>query len=182
VDGVEGKYPVALAEEVPHQGQRLILRPIHSTDVPAYREFLAQISSQDLYWRFFNAIRQLPEEEIWHFTHIDYDRQMAFTAVRQASKDAKEEILGVARSFADALGKTAEFALIVRSDLKRQGVGRLLMQKLIRYCRERNLEQLWGSVLVDNEPMLSLAKSLGFNPGETNRNVVKVVLNLEAEG
>src|ERR1700693_2773927 len=92
---------------------------------------------------------------------IDYDREMAFIAVTRDGSGT-EEILGVARACADPDNVAAEFAVLVRSDLKGQGLGTLLMRKLIRYCRERGTRRLLGSVMSANVPMLHLSKLLGF--------------------
>jgi len=68
----------------------------------------------------------------------------------------------VARAIADPDNVQAEFAVIVRSDLKGQELGRLLMDKLIRYCRARGIEEMVGEALPDNGRMLRMADRLGF--------------------
>jgi acetyltransferase len=158
----------------------VVLRPIRPEDTPQHRQFLAQIAPQDLYTRFFTAVRQLPEADLAHFTQIDYDREMAFIAVARDGSEV-EENLGVARACADPENVAAEFAVLVRSDLKGQGLGMLLMRKLIRYCRERGTRRLWGSVMTDNAPMLHLSKTLGFQVRRTDRNIEEIVLDLQAE-
>jgi len=168
-------YPSDLEERVEHHGHALILRPIRPDDSPQHRRFLAQITPQDLYHRFFAGVRQLPESELAHFTHIDYDREMAFIAESPQSGD----ILGVARACADQARVSAEFAVLIRSDLQRQGLGTLLMQKLIQYGRNHGLRELWGYVMTDNVPMLQLARSLGFHVRRTERNVDEITLDLQ---
>ena len=66
------------------------------------------------------------------------------------------------RAVADPDNKQAEFAIIVRSDVKSQGLGRALLEKMIRYCRSRGTGELMGQVLTENTAMLSLARKLGF--------------------
>ena len=70
--------------------------------------------------------------------------------------------------------------MLVRSDLKEQGFGALLMHKLIRYCRERGTGQLWGSIMCDNAPMLRLARALGFTVRSSEANIEQVVLDLQS--
>jgi acetyltransferase len=171
-------YPGELEEEAEHRGRRLILRPIRPEDTPQHWKFLAQITPRDLYTRFFAAVRELPAADLAHLTQIDYDREMAFIAVARDASGG-EEILGVARAHADPDNVTAEFAVLVRSDLKGQGLGRLLMQKLLRYCRERGTQQLWGSVLSENAAMLHLSKSLGFRVRGSEGNIEKIALDLQ---
>jgi acetyltransferase len=174
-------YPSELEEEVEHRGRRLVLRPIRPEDTPQHRSFLSRIASQDLYTRFFSFVRELPEADLAHLTQLDYDRDMAFVAVERTGSGA-EEILGVARACTDPDNSAAEFAVLVRSDLKGQGLGTLLMQKLLRYCRERGLRQLWGNVLTENTAMLHLSKSLGFRVRGIDRNVEEIALDLQTEG
>jgi len=171
-------YPSELEEEVEHGGRRLTLRPIRPEDTPQHRKFLAQITPQDMYTRFFTFVRELPEADLAHFTQIDYDREMAFIAVARNASGA-EEILGVARACADADNVAAEFAVLVRSDLKGQGLGRLLMQKLLRYCRERGTQRLWGTVLRTNAAMLHLSESLGFSVRGIDHGVEEITLELQ---
>ena len=173
-------YPSELEEEVEHGGRRLLLRPIRPEDTPQHRSFLSRIAPQDLYTRFFSVVRELPEADLAHFTQIDYDRDMAFVAVERTGSGA-EEILGVARACADPDNNAAEFAVLVRSDLKRQGLGRLLMEKLVRYCRARGTQQLWGNVLSENTAMLHLSLSLGFRVRGVDRNVEEIALDLQGD-
>lgn len=171
-------YPAELQELVDWRGGRLLVRPIRPEDTPRYRRFLARIEAADLRLRFLTGVRELPDADIEHLTHVDYDREMAFIAVAPAG-DGDEEILGVARACCDPDGMRAEFALLVRSDLKGQGLGRLLLQKLLRYCRARGTQRLWGEVMCDNTPMLHLARSLGFDVHYLEGNLDEVAFDLQ---
>jgi len=173
-------YPSELEERVECRGRRLLLRPIRPEDTPRHRQFLAKITPRDLYTRFFASVRELPETDLAHLTQIDYDREMAFVAVA-GDPAGTEEILGVARACADPDNDAAEFAVLVRSDLKGHGLGTLLMRKLIRYCRERGTRELWGSVMSDNTAMLHLCRSLGFGVRGTAQNIETVALDLQAQ-
>jgi len=171
------RLPDALHARLNHRGRRIVVRPIRDDDLARHRRFAASISPQDLYRRFFSFRRELPEAQLVRFTHIDYQREMAFVATALDGAGA-EETLGVVRACADADGEGAEVAVLVRSDLKGQGLGRLLMEKLIRYCRERGTGALRGSVLMENAAMLRLADSLGFRLRGTEQNVGEIVLDL----
>jgi acetyltransferase len=123
--------------------------------------FSRRLTPEDIRMRFFGPLRELTHEIAARLTQIDYDREMAFVAVARTEAGG-EETLGVVRAVADPEGLTAEFAALVRSDLKGQGLGALLMNKLIRYCRGRGIAHLDGEVLVSNQRMLALVRSLGF--------------------
>ena len=56
----------------------------------------------------------------------------------------------------------AEFALLVRRDCGRLGLGRLLLGALVDHARRRGIGRVWGVVLAENRPMLELARAMGF--------------------
>jgi acetyltransferase len=93
---------------------------------------------------------------------------MVFIAVAREPDDASgtEQTLGVVRAIADPDNRDAEFGIIIRSDLKGQGLGQLMMDKLIRYLRAHGTQRLVGTVLQENRPMRALAQRLGFVEGK----------------
>jgi acetyltransferase len=168
-------YPSELEETIAlRSGGSLLLRPIRPEDEPAHRRFFERLEPEDLYFRFFSAVREPGHSQLARFTQIDYDREMAFIAY---APDQEEETLGVVRAIADADNKQAEFAIIVRSDVKGQGLGRVLLEKMIRYCRSRGTAELVGQALAENAPMLSLARKLGFR-SQFNREAGLLDLSL----
>jgi acetyltransferase len=152
-------YPRELEEEIElPSGLRVLLRPIRPEDAAAQKELFTQLDPEDVRFRFFNRVREMPRSQLARTTQIDYDREMAFIALEPGSS----LMLGEARAIADSGGTRAEFAILVRSDLKGHGMGYALLSKLIGYCRERGMRELVGQVLPDNKRMLELAESLGF--------------------
>ena len=82
--------------------------------------------------------------------------------VPEADGNLLWETLGVARVVRDATRNEAEFAIIVRSDLKGHGLGNILMQHLIAYCRTRGIGAIVGESLSDNAALRRLVRRLGF--------------------
>jgi acetyltransferase len=161
-------YPSELVQRVDWHGRPLILRPIRPEDEPQHRAFIEQLAPEDLRLRFFSSRRELPRSELARLTQIDYEREMAFIAEIDEGQ-GRRETLGVARAVCDPDNVEAEFAVIVRSDLKGQGLGHLLMQALIAHLSARGTQRLVGYVLRENEAMRELAHSLDLvagGPGE----------------
>ena len=166
-------YPEELEERVQWQGETLLLRPIRPEDGPQHIAFFHALEPEDVRYRMFVGMRELPPSQLARLTQIDYDREMAFIASR-IGPDGRPETLGVARAVADPDNIAAEYAVIVRSDLKGQGLGRILMEKLIRYWRTRGTQAMVGEALAHNHRVLALARRLGFDvtpagDGETAR-------------
>jgi len=173
-------YPRELEEEITFDDRPLVLRPIRPEDEPAHRELFTKLHHEDIRFRFFGQLREPVHSELARFTQIDYEREMAFIAARK-NESGEPETLGVARIATDPDNITAEFAIIVRSDLKGKGLGSILLQKLIDYCRERGTSRIIGHVLQGNTRMLALAKKLGFQLNrQANDDVVETHLPLTA--
>ncbi len=171
-------YPAELEETVELHGRPLVLRPIRPEDFPQHRAFIARVSPEDLRTRFFRMVRELPDLDLAHLTQIDYDREMAFIAT-QADAAGRAETVGVVRAHGDANNDEAEFAVLVRSDLKRHRLGTLLMRKLISYCRGRGTRELVGEILASNTAMLQFALATGFQVSARTGDTVRVVLALQ---
>jgi acetyltransferase len=137
----------------------LLIRPIRPEDERLYETFLRYVTPQDLRFRLFAPQRQLSHGFLARMTQIDYAREIAFVAIHQSSR----ELLGVVRFIADPDYTRAEYAVIVRSDIKGHGLGWALMQHLMRYARTEGLSELYGSVLWENRTMLDMCRELGFD-------------------
>jgi acetyltransferase len=151
-------YPEGLEEVVTlKDGTEVTLRPVRPEDEPAHSDFITRLSPEDSRFRFFHTVRSMPHTQLARLTQVDYDREMAFVATRPTRAGASETI-GVVRTVADADNETAELSIVVRSDLKRRGLGTHLLRKAIAYCQSRGTKTLAGDVLAENESMLELTK------------------------
>jgi acetyltransferase len=159
-------YPRELEGKVQlRDGEVLAMRPIRPGDEAALRAMVDRLSPADVRFRFFSALKRLPQTLAARLTQIDYDREMAFVALApsdQGSEIRRGDILGVSRLSADPDNERAEFAVTIRSDFKGRGLGWALMQQLIAYARARGIGWLHGAVLRDNELMIKLCRDLGF--------------------
>jgi acetyltransferase len=133
-----------------------VLRPVRPEDAPALERLFARLAPEDVRLRFFSPLHELPPKMLARLSQIDYDREMALVLLQDG------EVLGVSRLAADPDNVKAEFAVVVRSDLKGRGLGSLLLRRLIAYARRRGTSELTGEVLEYNTMMLALCKELGF--------------------
>jgi acetyltransferase len=159
-------YPAELAETIDWRGQTLTLRPIRPEDEQRHRTFLESLEPEDIRMRLFYSRRTMERSELARLVQIDYTREMAFVAT-VPGPDGQEQTLGVARALADPDNIGAEFGIIVRPDMKGTGLGRMLMDKLIRYQRAVGTQRLSAIVLTENDRMRQLGQSLGFTEQTT---------------
>jgi len=136
----------------------VLVRPIRPDDESLYESMIARMDAGDLRLRFFSPQRHMSRKFLARLTQIDYGREIAFVALTPG----ETEMLAVARFFADPDYRTAEYAVMTRSDLKGRGLGWRMMRHLIDYARAEGLERLHGSVLAENTTMLRMCRDLGF--------------------
>ncbi len=175
-------YPRELEECVTlKKGRNVTLRPIRPEDEDTHRAFLSSMSDEDLRLRFFGVVqRDFDHKDIARFTQIDYDREMAFIATA-TDENGDPETLGVMRTNTKPDNSDAEFAIIVRSDQKGEGLGSMLFQKGIRYTKERGTATLSGQTMHENKAMQGLSKKFGFvvTPDPHDEDLVDMVLDME---
>jgi acetyl-CoA synthetase (ADP-forming)/acetyltransferase len=153
-------YPQELEERVDWGGGQILLRPIRPEDGAQHQVFFSALDADDIRLRFFSAMRELPPAQLARLTQIDYDRAMAFIATRP-NADGQPETLGVVRAVLDPDNQSAEFAIIVRSDLKGRGLGYILFQKLVDYFRARGTREIVGDALSENTGVQKLIRHFG---------------------
>lgn len=134
-----------------------VLRPVRRTDRQAVEAFFARLAPEDMRMRFFAPLRTVPRATLARLMELDGAREMAL-----ALELAPGEFAGIARLSAEPGLARAEFAVAVRSDLKRRGIGRLLMTRLLDQARARGIGEVTGTILRENVAMVALARALGF--------------------
>jgi acetyltransferase len=95
-----------------------------------------------------------------------------------AADGPAEETLAVVRAVTDPDNDGAEFGIVVRSDLKGGGLGRLMMERLIDYQRARGTRMLLATALKENARMIELARELGFTVSDDAADPGTVTLSL----
>jgi acetyltransferase len=115
-------------------GTAILVRPFRPEDEPLYAPFFAAVTDNDVRLRFFAPVKEFDHAFLARLIQIDYARAMAFIAI----DDSSGEMLGVVRLHRKKTNyDTAEYAILVRSDLKGRGLGWLLMQMIIDYAAQK---------------------------------------------
>ncbi|RDI98325.1 GNAT family N-acetyltransferase [Dyella solisilvae] len=161
-----------------HDGRELRLRGIEPGDVAALKRQFARLSPEDIRRRFLHSMSELPEPMAQRLCRIDPAVETAFVLMDETVKPA--ELRCVGRIFVDHNTNSAEFSVLVEPNWTRQGLGALLMQRLVDDCRRRGLSEIWGYVLLENRPMLQLCKELGFKrrPSPDEPGTTQIALQL----
>ncbi len=155
-------YPIDLVKRISlKDGTEVTLRPIRPEDADMEQAFVKSLSEDSRYFRFMDALRELPKSLLVRFTQLDYQREMAIIALVGTGDQEKE--IGVARYTTSPDAESCEFALVIADDWQGRGLGKALMQYLMQIASNRGLKVMEGEVLANNSNMLSLMASLGFD-------------------
>lgn len=155
---------------------KIRIRPIKPEDAPLLAQLICDLAPEDARMRFFTPVRSLDPVALARFTQIDYDREMAFVMFNGDTS----QLLAVSRLASDSDNFRAEFAIVVRSEFHRRGIGRVMMKRLIDYARDRGLSELVGDILAENHPMLALCAELGFRFSQESAGVQRATLILQS--
>jgi len=154
----------------------ITVRQMQPDDAAMHREFIAGLDPGDLRFRFGSRIDEVPPTKLGSVTKVDEEREMTFVAIAKAEGE-DPEIVGEIRVQDDTDAPRSEFAIAVRSDRQRRGLGRRLLESAIAFCRARGVRLLYGLVDPSNAAMIGLARRLGFDVDD--KTGAKVVVSLE---
>lgn len=150
------------AEELTlRSGTRVRLRMIGPDDKPRLVEGLRRLSPQSRYLRFFTDKARLTESELRYLTEIDGEDHFAIGASRVDDEGREGEGLGIGR-FVRLRGEpdVAEPALAVVDDVQGQGLGRMLLLRLIAAATERGVRAFRCDFLAVNNGMAELLREV----------------------
>ena len=161
-------------------GREMVVRPIQPDDAAPIAASFHLLNEDEVRRRFLHILKSLAEEHLRQLTHPATGSE--FVVVAAEPLPAGEALVAaVARLSRDTDDSSrAEFGILVSHFVIGLGLGRLLMQRLIEWCRENAVTQLWGDVMDDNTPMLELATRLGFHRESIHgsQGLVRITLQL----
>ena len=146
-------------------GSDLTLRPIRPEDEPLIVKFHHTLSEHSVYMRYFHWMKleqRTAHERLTRMCFIDYDRQMAFIALRANPTTGEHVITGVGRLIETHAPGVAELAVIVSDAFQRRGIGGLLMEQMIEFAKAEKVKRITATLLFENRPMRKLFERHGF--------------------
>lgn len=148
-------------------GRIVRLRPVRPQDAEALTALYGGAADRSLYLRFFASGHGQIDHEVRRLTRPDTADHRVVVALDG------DRLIGVASYERDDAGPVAEFAVLVADAHHHRGIGTLLLEYLVRQARADGIRELAGDVLVDNAPMLRMARDL--TPGMLVRSSAGVL-------
>jgi GNAT superfamily N-acetyltransferase len=139
-------------------GRSIWLRLLNRDDGPNLMELYQRLSHETIRRRFFQVRPTCDPSMARELAAVDQIRKVAFAAVPDPSDS--NTIVAVGRIHSDG-AERAELGLLVEDRYQGLGLGRILLERLLREARRRRLRVLAGHVLYGNTPILRLLRSIG---------------------
>ncbi len=142
-------------------GSQARVRPVVPEDKERLVEGLRRLSPQSRYLRFFTDKQHLTEAELRYLTEVDGEDHFALGISRIDEQGEESEGLGIGRFVRlHDEPRVAEPALAVLDEAQGQGLGRLLMLRLIAAAAERGIESFRCDFLAVNRSMGELLRDV----------------------
>jgi acetyltransferase len=172
-------YPAQYAG--PHRlpdGTEVLIRPIRPEDeglLVAFHRRLGEATVRERYLAPLQLDQRTTHERLVRVCFSDYDRDIALVVERRPA-GGEPELLAVGRLARRPAHDDAEFALLVRDDCQRRGLGTELLRRIVDVARRERVGRVTATMLPDNQAMMSIARRLGFEvrcePGELEATAV----------
>lgn len=158
---------------------KLSFRPIRPTDEGMLKELFYSHSEETIFHRYFTALKSLSHERVQKFVTLDYHNDMALIGL--APYEGRERILCVGRYYRDRASNEAEVAITVHDEVQGRGIGRFLLNELMKIAGENGITRFRADVLADNIRMMRIFRqATGQVEVKTEGDVCHVRFNLPA--
>jgi len=164
-------------------GSEVLIRPIRPEDeglLIAFHRALSETSVRQRYMAPLRLDQRTTHERLIRVCFSDYDRDIALVVENRPSSGAPE-IVAVGRLGRGRATDDAEFALLVRDDWQRRGLGTELLRRIVDIARAERIRRVTATMLPNNTAMMRIAEALGFTvhaaPGDSEATA-EIVLPL----
>ena len=143
------------------KGTNVLLRLVRPDDKERLQNGFRKLSSQSRYKRFFTAKQSLTNAELDYFTELDQSEHFALGAIEFNDRGEEGDGVGIARFIRLTDDATsAEVAITVIDRMQGNGIGRIMLEKLLAAAAERNVSRFRFEYLPHNRNMRKLIQSV----------------------
>jgi RimJ/RimL family protein N-acetyltransferase len=142
-------------------GRLVHVRAVDATDEAELVQAFGRLSAEARYMRFMGSVGELDLVRL-RKTFAAFPQE-GLGIVATVPADDGIDIVGSAVYFIEEDRTRCEFAIVVASSFAGVGLATTLMAALIDAAKRQGLREMDGFVFAVNQPMLSLARRLGFS-------------------
>ena len=158
-------------------GRRVTIRPIRVEDAARTEAFIDALSTASKHALFLGGISRLSDAALRRLCDSHDARDMAYVATVAAADG--ERHVGICRYAGADAPEGAEISVAVADDWQHQGLGKLLLRRLIDYARVHGVRRLYSMDAASNQPMRRLARDVGFSEQPDGDDIHQVIYSLK---
>jgi acetyltransferase len=160
-------------------GRTVHLRATRAADEAELLQAFERMSDEARYMRMMHVVREPNLERVRSVLASFPEDGIGIVATVPAADGI--DIVGSAIAIFASDRTSCEFAITVDAAFGGAGLGTTLMTALIDEVRRRGRKEMEGFVLSENQPMLRLARRLGFSvkyaPGDASVRICRLALD-----
>jgi acyl-CoA hydrolase/L-amino acid N-acyltransferase YncA len=137
--------------------RQVLVRPAQAADADHIRDLFHDLSSADVYTRFFRKVKGLSNQDALRLCNLNYETEVAFVA--QSGSRENPMVVAQACYFVDPSTNLAETAFMVHPDWQGTGLGGALQQRMQAHAMHRGVRGFVAEIMATNPKMIRLARS-----------------------
>ncbi len=141
-------------------GQGILLKPATMNEIPLVESFMKRISQDSLRMRFMASMSTVSNKIITELCKGDFTQDGCLLALTGEDNDTK--VVGLGNYISTGNGRSAEVAFLIEDEYQGRGIGTILLERLAGLAAANGIVELEAEVLPDNQPMMNVFKSSGF--------------------
>lgn len=151
--------------------EKVIIRPVKTTDEPLLKELYYSLDERDQYLRFFAIKKEFTHSKTQCEVNIDFKNVVSIGAF--VGDLPQQEMIANAIYYFNPKINMAEFSFITKKLWRKKGVGSFLLYYLIIIAKEKGIKGFYGNINIENKETIRLIKKAGYTnmtPPEVGEN------------
>jgi acyl-CoA hydrolase/L-amino acid N-acyltransferase YncA len=137
--------------------RQVLVRPASAADADHIRDLFHDLSSADVYTRFFRKVKGLSNQDALRLCNLNFETEVAFVA--QSGSRENPMVVAQACYFVDPSTNLAETAFMVHPDWQGSGLGGALQRRMQAHAQHRGVRGFVAEIMASNHHMIRLARS-----------------------
>jgi len=154
-------YPKEYISNIKTKSKKNItIRPIRPEDESLEDAMFSSIMASANEHIFFDKIKNITHDLLDRYAQIDYDREMVL--IVEGMNGKRVEMAGLVRLVEDPNSNSAEFSFVVPDNWQGNGIGGILVDKILEVARDKGFEKIYAKFLAHNNPATGIFTKRGF--------------------
>ncbi len=140
--------------------EKIIVRPVKTTDEPLLKELYYSLDERDRYLRFFEVRKEFTHSKTQHEVNIDYENIFSIAAFVGEISD--QEMVGNASYHYNPRNNMAEFDFLIKKEWRGKGIASFLYRHLIIIAKEKGIKGFYGNIHIQNKQTVQIIRKGGY--------------------